>query len=305
MTFTIRPAVREDTPLIIGLAGPSKSGKTYSAHRLARGLSRGGDIVMINAEGKRGHQYADKFKYLACDIHAPFSYERYDEALLQVAESKPGCVIIDSVSHAHDGPGGMIEQHEKNLDRMAGTDYKKRDRMTWTAWIEPKSWENKFIYRMIDLDIPIVLCFRAKEKMKLESGKEPQNMGYQPIASEKITFETIFSLMLPPRSKGVPDLELSDMREPFDNMVEPGTVIDERLGERLAEWAAGQKHPAGASSQPPAPPPDDALLIKAREWAECGTDKYAEFWTGLSAEQRKQIGAARHESFKQIAGKSA
>jgi hypothetical protein len=34
---------------------------------------------MLNAEGARGHQYADKFKYSACDIDAPYSYERYDE----------------------------------------------------------------------------------------------------------------------------------------------------------------------------------------------------------------------------------
>jgi uridine kinase len=42
MTVTIRPAVRENTPLIIGIAGPSKSGKTYSAHRVAAGLAGGG-----------------------------------------------------------------------------------------------------------------------------------------------------------------------------------------------------------------------------------------------------------------------
>ncbi len=27
--FTFRPAIREQTPMIVGLAGPSKSGKTY------------------------------------------------------------------------------------------------------------------------------------------------------------------------------------------------------------------------------------------------------------------------------------
>jgi hypothetical protein len=36
---------------------------------------------MINAEGARGHQYADRFKYHALDIEPPYSYARYDEAL--------------------------------------------------------------------------------------------------------------------------------------------------------------------------------------------------------------------------------
>lgn len=313
MAFSIRPAVRENTPLIIGIAGPSKSGKTYSAHRIARGLANGGRIVMLNAEGKRGHQYADTFKYDACDIEAPYSYGRYDEALVEIAKLKPACVIVDSISHAHDGPGGMIEEHDADVERRAGDDYKKRDRVTWAAWIKPKQAEGKFIYRMLSMDCPIILCFRAKEKLKIVPGKEPVDLGYQPIASERIAFETIFSLMLPPRSKGVPDLALSDMREPFDDIVRPGQAIDESLGERLAAWSAGggldrmQTADALVAANrmaitgSPVAPPDDALLIKAREWAECGTEKYAAFWQGLTTEQRKAIGAIRHESFKAIA----
>ena len=61
-------AARINAPIIVGLAGPSKSGKTYSALRLAVGLADGGKIAMINTEGARGHQYADKFEYDANDI---------------------------------------------------------------------------------------------------------------------------------------------------------------------------------------------------------------------------------------------
>ena len=239
MAFTIRPALRENTPLIVGLAGPTKSGKTYSAHRLAQGLTDGRPIAMLNAEGARGHQYADKFKYMACDIDAPFSYDRYQEAMTEIKKINPGVIIIDSASHAHDGPGGMLEQHDSELDRMAGNDYKKRDRMTWTAWILPKKNENAFIYAMLGMDCPIILCFRAKEKIKIVPGKQPIDLGWQPIASDRIAFETIFTLTLPPHSKGVPDLSISEMREPFDTMVPEGRAIDEALGRQLREWSAG------------------------------------------------------------------
>jgi hypothetical protein len=242
MTFSIRPAIRIDTPLIIGLAGPSKSGKTYSAHRLARGLAKGGVVVMINAEGARGHQYADRFKYQALDIEPPYSYARYDEALQAVADLKPACVIVDSISHAHDGPGGMIEEHDQEVERRADGDFKKAERVTWAAWIKPKQAEGKFIYRMLGMNCPIILCFRAKEKIKIVPGKEPVDLGYQPIASERISFETIFSLMLPPRSKGVPDLALSDLREPFDTMhyitehIVPRGSNVQRTAAAISEW---------------------------------------------------------------------
>lgn len=240
MTFTFRPAIRQNTPLIIGLAGPTKSGKTYSAHRLARGLCGDGSIAMLNAEGARGHQYADKFSYMASDIDAPFSYERYTEALKAVADLKPSVLIIDSVSHAHDGPGGMLEQHDKEVERMAGGDYKKRERVNFAGWIKPKAEENKFIYTMLGLSCAVILCMRAKEKLKIVPGKEPIDLGWQPIASERLAFETIFTLVLPPHSRGCPDLSVSEMREPFDTMIPSGKPIDETLGEKLLDWSKGR-----------------------------------------------------------------
>lgn len=241
MSFTFRPAVREQTPLIVGIAGPTKSGKTYSALRVATGLANGGPVVMINAEGARGQQYADEFNYLTTDITRPYTPERYTEALRAAASltPKPAVVIIDSMSHMHDGPGGMIEYHAAELDRMAGNDYKKRDRMNFTAWIKPKHAENQFIYAMLEADIPFVLCFRAKEKIKIVKGHDPIDLGWQPIAGDRITFETIFTLTLPPHSRGVPDLSLSEMRKPFDSMIPAGRPLDEETGRRLAEWAAG------------------------------------------------------------------
>lgn len=248
MAFNFRPAVREQTPLIIGIAGPTKSGKTYSANRLARGLAGPkGTIAMLNAEGRRGHQYADRFQYEACDIEPPYEPARYTEALLAMKALHPAVGIIDSASHMHDGPGGLLELHDKELARLAGdATGKARERYNWTAWIEPKKQENEFIYTMLGCDFPIILCFRAKEKIKLVERMEGERkktdvvqLGWQPIASDRVAFETIFTVMLPPHSKGVPDMALSEMREPFDAMIREGEPLDEALGERLAEWARG------------------------------------------------------------------
>lgn len=241
MSFTFRPARREKTPLVIGLAGPTKSGKTLSAHRIAAGLAQGGTVAMINAEGAKGHQYSDRFDYLACDIEAPYRPERYTEALKAAMSltPRPAVLIVDSMSHMHDGPGGMIEYQSDELDRMAGNDYKKRDRMNWTAWIKPKAAENQFIYAMLSADCHVILCFRAKEKLKIVRGAEPIDLGWQPISSDRIAFETIFTLMLPPHSKGVPDMALSEMRDPFDKIVPAGQALSEETGEKLAAWSAG------------------------------------------------------------------
>jgi len=244
MSFTFRPAVRAHIPTIVGLAGPTKSGKTYSALRLAKGMANGGPVFMLNAEGPKGHLYADKFDYLACDIEAPFSPKRYTEAVLAAAKENPAVLIIDSASHMHDGPGGLLEFHDAELQRLAGNDFAKRDRNNFTAWIKPKADENEFIYALLGLKCHVILCFRAKEKLKIVPGKQPENLGWQPIAGDRITFETLFTLTLPPFSKGVPDLSLSEMRDPFDRMIRPGVAIDEALGKQIAEFSNGGDAPA-------------------------------------------------------------
>ena len=234
MSFTFRPAVRAHTPLIIGLGGPTKSGKTMSAHRIAVGLAQGGPIVMINAEGAKGHQYAEKFTYLTADIERPYRPARYTEVLRDAlaTEPPPAVVIIDSMSHMHDGPGGLLEWHDEELDRLAGDDQTQRDKKNWTAWIKPKAAENQFIYTMLEAGCHLILCFRAKEKLKIVTGRPPIDLGWQPIAGERIAFETMFTLMLPPHSKGVPDLAISEMREPFDTLIPKRRAVRSLCGLR-------------------------------------------------------------------------
>lgn len=281
MSFVLRPAIRENTPLIVGIGGPTKSGKTFSAHRLAQGLAPDGPIAMLNAEGQRGHQYADRFKYLACDIEPPYSYKRYTEAVLEIAKQRPACLIVDSMSHAHDGPGGMLEQHDTELDRMAGDDWKKRERVNFAGWIRPKKAENEFIYTLLGLKCPVILCFRAKEKLKIVPGKDPVNLGWQPIASDRVAFETIFTVMLPPHSKGVPDLAISDMREPFDRLIPAGKPIDETLGRALREWAKGSAAPRVSAPPPPLQEPAGAAVLSLdalrAEFAACDDKAEAAF----------------------------
>ncbi len=276
MSFTFRPVSRSETPIIVGIAGPTKSGKTMSALRLATGLAGGGAIAVINTEGALGRIYADRFTYIGVDLEAPFSPLRYAEAIEEAKKIKPAVLVIDSGSHAHDGPGGLLDWHEAELDRMAGQDYKKRERCTWTAWIKPKDAENKMIYSLLGLNCPVVLAFRAKERIKIVKGADPVNLGWQPIAG-RITFETIFTLILPPNSKGVPDLDASEMREPFDTMVPRGKPVDEALGRALAVWSKGGAAPVATTK------PSAAKAVKNAEFADCyfcnGGVEIAEGWT--------------------------
>src|SRR5262245_49677002 len=130
-TFESKPAVREQTPLLLGLVGPSGTGKTFSALRLATGIQRvsGGDIFMIDTEAKRGLHYAERFKFQHLSFASPFSPLDYMAAVEHCVSKGARIVLIDSLSHEHEGPGGVLEMHEAELNRLAGDNWEKRNKM--------------------------------------------------------------------------------------------------------------------------------------------------------------------------------
>ena len=250
-SFQFKPAVREQTPLLIGLIGPSGSGKTYSALRLAAGIQkvRGGNIVGVDTEARRMLHYAEKFRFSYCAFGAPFASERYTQMLAEAAEAaNGGVVIVDSMSHEHEGAGGYLELHESQLDKIAGpnADYKRRQQCTFTAWIKPAQDRRRLINALLQLNCGFVFCFRAKEKLLIRKGQEPLQLGWQAIAGDEFTYEMTARCLLPPGCNGVPDWS----REAFEHgvpkrmedhakILADGAQINEQMGEQLARWSAG------------------------------------------------------------------
>jgi energy-coupling factor transporter ATP-binding protein EcfA2 len=268
MAFQFKPAIREQTPLLVGLIGPSGCGKTYSALRLATGIQkvRGGKIVGVDTEARRMLHYADKFRFTYCEFGSPFSSERYCEMLTEAAkEAAGGVVIVDSMSHEHEGPGGYLELHESELDRMAGKDdWKKREKCTFTAWIKPASARRRLINTLLQLNCGFVFCFRAKEKLKIRRGQEPLPLGWQAIAGDEFAYEMTTRCLLPPGCQGVPDwsndafvMGVPKLMSDHSDILPDGVQLDESIGERLAKWAAGGV-PAAATTTP-----NNAKLIAA------------------------------------------
>ncbi len=245
--FKFRPAAREETPLLIGLVGASGSGKTKSALRLAEGIIsvRGGQIVGIDTEAKRMLHYADKHTFQYLQFDPDHSSLRYMEALVAAAEeASGGCVIVDSMSHEHEGEGGYLEFAEAEVVRMKCKDTAP------SKWIRPASNRRKLITKLLKLECAFVFCFRAKQKIKPVAGKEPIQLGWQPIAGPDFSFEMTARCLLLPGSKGVPDWsheafahEAAKLPEDFESILTPGRRLDEQCGAEMAQWAKGEVKP--------------------------------------------------------------
>lgn len=248
-TFTDTQATRQRVPLLVGIVGASGSGKTYSALRLATGIQRvtGGDIGVIDTEARRALHYADKFKFRHLPFGAPFSPLDYLAAIEHYASKGVKTIVVDSMSHEHEGPGGVLEMHEVALDRIAGQDYKKRERSTFLAWAEPKAQRRRLINSILQMDINAVFCFRAKEKIKIAKGKDPEPLGWMPIAGEEFIYEMTANCLLYPRSNGIPswfpdmpgEKQMLKLPAQFRELFSKDRHLDEDTGEAMAKWADG------------------------------------------------------------------
>lgn len=294
--FEINDAVLTKVPLWFALTSPSGAGKTKSALRLATGMQRvsGGDIACVDTEKNRSLHYADEFKFKHIPFDAPFGSLDY-LAAVTFAVKKHGVktCIIDSMSHEHEGVGGYLLSHDAEMKRIGAGDRDKEQRATYTAWIKPSADRRRLINELISLDCNFIFCFRAKDKIKIEAGKnQPTKLGWMPIAGPDFLFEMTVSAILYPGARGVPTWETNMRGEgtmiklpgQFESLFEEPRQLDEATGEALAKWSAGGGAPKREID------PATAKLIAAGDAAAMKGMKTLEKWfIGLSKADQKRI----------------
>jgi hypothetical protein len=241
MSFTPRPAKREHLRLLLGLAGGTGSGKTFTAMTIAAGLSGDERFGVVDTENGRASHYADDFQFDVVDLPAPFTPQRYEAAIEALVKTGRKVIVVDSQSHEWEGVGGLLEQHEKN---MGGNQSKNL-----SAWIQPKSDHRKFVNYLLQVDAHIILCFRAAEKV--EAVKNPQTGkleivpkqtltgldGWVPITEKSLPFELTASFLLTADNPGVPrPIKLQEQHRRFIPLDVP---LGRQVGVGLARWAEG------------------------------------------------------------------
>lgn len=197
--INIRKATRNAARLVFGFAGLSGGGKTRTALEFAYGLA-GYDLSkvgMIDAENKRGSLYADIFEdhpthptreqFLIGDLEPPFSPDRYIQAIKEFAAAGVEVLVIDSATHEWEGTGGCEEIAEAN--KIKGQ----------PNWGLGKKEHKRFMNACLQSDMHIIMCFRAREKVRYEkdaNGKQVvTQLGILPVTEKNVMFEMTASIM--------------------------------------------------------------------------------------------------------------
>lgn len=221
----IRKAARRQARLRIGVSGPSGSGKTLSALYLGKGLC--GDwkkICLIDTENGSGDLYSHIGEYNVITLQAPFTPERYIQAINAAVGGGMEVVIIDSVSHEWDGKGGCLEINEL----IAGSKFKGN---TWAAWSETTPRHQKFIEAITTAPVHVITTARSKTDTVQEGGKV-KKVGLKEIQREGFEYELTLNFNVArDRHLATASKDRTSMfiaADPF--------VISEETGQMIKKW---------------------------------------------------------------------
>lgn len=267
----IKKATRQGVKPLIGIYSESGCGKTMTALLLARGLvGPSGKIVMLDTESGRGSLYADVIPggYDVMELRGSFSPNNYIEAIRAIEESDAGCLIIDSGSHEWEGINGVTDMATTISMNRAQKWNKEWDGVVqFGDWKEPKMSHSKFMLKLLQSPLPIIVCLRAKYKSQQTKGtKEMADAGMieqrqigktvvvkdhftSPIQDENFIFEmTAHFEILKDHSIVLTKCSHPMLRDCFPkDRTEPISI---KHGELLAKWCSSGGSPTPKSEQP-------------------------------------------------------
>lgn len=231
----IRPVKREAAKLVIGLAGQSGEGKTFSALQIALGLA-GGDpskVGLLDTENRRGSVYSDIFDlpgnkrpFMIGDLVPPFSPARYITAMREFSNAGIEALVIDSTSHEWEGEGGCEEIAQNPSKRIAD-------------WLTAKREHKRFMNALLFLPCHVIACFRAREKTSFKDPKNPVSLGIQPITEKNVLFEMTASLLVSNRGYHRSEIKIPRCLHPILGSGEVDGYLTEDHGRQLRDWVGG------------------------------------------------------------------
>lgn len=229
----LRKATRKQAKIRLGLSAVSGGGKTYSGILIAKGLcSDLSKVAIIDTENNSADLYSDLGDYNVLPLSAPYSPERYTEAIKACENAGMEVIIIDSITHEWDGEGGCLEIQEK----LGGK---------YQDWAKVTPRHRKFIDSILQSPCHVITTVRRKQDYEMTkdgSGKlKVEKAGLKEVTREGFEYELTVNLELDQRHNAT---ALKDRTGLF--MDQPSFVPSEETGKLIREWCETGEDPMEA-----------------------------------------------------------
>lgn len=224
-------AQRRQAKARVGIIGPSGSGKTYSALLLAKGMGK--RIAVIDTERHSAELYADLAEYDVLCLEDSFHPKNYISAIDAAAQAGYDVLIIDSLSHAWAGTGGVLDI----VDRAAGNSNGNK----FAAWRTGTPEHNRLVDAILGAPLHVIATLRAKTEWVLEDDargkKVPVKKGVGAVQRDGMEYE--FTLVFELDQQHVASAS-KDRTSLFDDFRDR---LSEKVGTKLRTWLEGGTPP--------------------------------------------------------------
>jgi len=238
-------ATKAAAKLRLGLIGPAGSGKTMTALRVAHGL--GGRVAVIDTERGSASLYSGEHG-LQFDVMELDSYEaeRFIQAIREAEQAGYDVLIIDSLSHAWAGKGGILEFVDKAAKRSGGGSF--------SGWRDATPLHNQLVDAILGAKMHVICTLRSKVEHVIETvnGRtQVRKVGLQPVQRDGLEYEfTIVGDVTQDHELIITKTRAAWLKDAI--IREAG----EDLGRQLAAWltdgtpAPAQPAPAAGTDEP-------------------------------------------------------
>jgi len=243
----IHRATKKKLKAVVAIQGFAGSGKTWSALVLASGL--GEKTLLIDTEHRSAEMYADHFTFDHLPLDPPYSPMRYIEAIRAGEKLGYDVIVIDSLSHAWMGSGGVLDiQHEATM--------KSSSKNSYMAWGIATPEQNKLLDVIVNRDTSrhLIATLRTKaeyEQTRVDGKVKIEHIGTTPIQREGVPFE--FDLVFELSQEHLASVVFKDRTKLFEN--KPPFMITQEHGNQLKVYLDEGEEPMPATIK------DKATLI--------------------------------------------
>lgn len=240
--MSFKKAVRTQKKLRMSLEGPSGSGKTYTALQVAKGL--GDRIAVIDTERGSASLYADIVPFDVIELDY-FSVDNYVKAIGEAVEAGYDVLVIDSLSHAWAGLGGVLDA-VNNIKGNVFTD-------GWGKVGTPQ--QNRLMDAILKAPLHVIATMRVKTDYEVEKDEKgrsvPKRVGLAPVQRDNTSYE--FDIVGSLNIENTLTIEKSRMVDLAGRIV---PKPDRKLGRHILAWLNSGEAPTAKIN------PDDAPVFR-------------------------------------------
>ena len=234
-------AVKRNAKLRLSIQGPSGSGKTYTSLAIATSLNAG-KVAVVDTEHGSASKYADLFDFDVMELKAPYHPDNYANAIAEAAKAGYGVIVLDSLTHAWKGEGGILELVTEIAKRKYGGN-------TYAAWNDATPIQKRLIESIVGSSIHVIATMRSKMEYvqeKDERGKSSiRKVGMAPEQRDDMPYE--FDVVLDMNTDNEAIVSKTRCPELTGKLIaKPG----KQVADVLSKWLIGD----GSEQRQPQPP---------------------------------------------------